>query len=80
MSLANRLASVVPQHSNRGCGTCKWVENLSPADKAAWQSWIAQDRSITQLWEIASADETDPYELSLAAMRGCVRQHHREGQ
>lgn len=77
MSLATRLAAVIPQHSNRTCGTCKWVEQLTAQDRAAWDEWILKDRSITQLWEIACADETQPYELSLAAMRMCIRTHYR---
>ena len=80
MSLANKLAAVIPQPSNRSCGTCKWVSRLSPADRAAWEEWIDADRSLTQLWEIARADDTQPYRLSLAALRMCVRTHHRKDE
>lgn len=79
MSLAKRLSAVVPQSSNRTCGTCKWVQELSPVDRQAWDDWLAQDRSISQLWEIAQADDTHPYTMSLAAMRMCIRIHHRQG-
>lgn len=78
MSLAKRLSQVIPQPSNRTCGTCKWVNDLAPADQTAWRDWINADRSLTQLWEIACADETQPYRLSLAALRMCVRTHHRK--
>lgn len=78
MSLANRLAAVIPQNSHKTCGTCKYVAQLAAADRAAWDDWIARDLSITQLWEIACADQDHPYPLSLAAMRMCVRSHQIE--
>lgn len=78
MSLAKRLSAVIPQSSNRTCGTCKWVAELPVEDRAAWQAWIAEDRSVSQLWEIAKSDDAHPYTMSLAAMRMCIRVHHRE--
>jgi hypothetical protein len=78
MSLAKRLAAVVPQASNRTCGTCKWLDELDPIDRAAWDEWVSQDRSLTQLWEIAVADDRNPYTLSLASLRACVRIHQRQ--
>lgn len=80
MSLAKRLAAVIPQTSNRTCGTCKWVDQLPPADRAAWDEWIAADLSLTQLWEIARAEENNPYPLSVAALRMCIRTHRHKDQ
>lgn len=77
MSLAKRLAAVVPLNSNRTCGTCRWLNDLTPADRLAWEEWIAEDRSVAQLWEIARVDPDHPYGMSLAAMRMCIRTHHR---
>lgn len=77
MSLAQRLAAVVPQRSNRTCGTCVWINSLSGEDRAAWDDWLAGEKSIAQLWEISSALEDSPYGLSLAAMRMCIRTHNR---
>lgn len=77
MSLANRLAAVIPQRSHRSCGTCDYIAKLAPQDRDAWDEWIAADRSIAQLWEIACAEETHPYQMSLAAMRMCIRTHQR---
>ena len=77
MSLAKRLSVVIPKASQRGCGTCKWVDKLSAEDRQAWDDWIATDRSIAQLWEIAIADTDHPYPMSLAAMRMCIRTHRR---
>jgi hypothetical protein len=80
VSLAKLLAAVVPQGSNRHCGTCYYIEKLPAEDRAAWDGWIAADRSIAQLWEIARGDDTNPYRLSLAAMRMCIRTHRRDEQ
>lgn len=80
MSLANRLSAVIPSRSNRGgCVTCTWVDNLSPADRAAWDAWIAdKSKSLAQLFEIASADPDNPYPVSLTALRHHVRNHHNQ--
>ena len=76
MSLANRLAAVVPARSNRGCVTCQWIDELTDSDRAAWNAWIDQRRSITQLWEIASADEHHPLTISITGLRHHIRNHH----
>lgn len=78
MSLAKRLAAVIPEHSKwKGCGTCRWIEDLSAEDSAALHAWINEQRSLNQLWEIASREESNPYRLSLASFRTCIRTHHR---
>lgn len=73
MSLANRLAAVIPERSNRGCVTCRWVEKLSPQDRAAWDQWVDEERSLTQLWQIATAEGL---EISITGLRHHVRNHH----
>jgi hypothetical protein len=78
VSLASKLASVVPQNSNRSCGTCRWLGQLAPADRAAVDEWLAEGRSLAQLWRIASDDDTNPYPLSVAAFGGCFREHQRD--
>ena len=80
MSLANRLAAVIPARSNRGCVTCHWLEELSPADRAAWDAWIDERRSLTQLWEIAGSDENHPLDISITGLRHHVRNHHKASQ
>ena len=77
MSLAQRLNSVVPARSNRGCETCRWIKSKPAADQQAWQDWIDQDRSLTQLWQIATTTEPDPLQISLTGLRSCIRQHWR---
>ena len=75
MSLANRLSAVVPERSNRGCVTCKYVETLPPRDKAAWDEWIKEGRSLAQLWEIASSDTENPLKVSITGLRHHIRHH-----
>lgn len=77
MSLANRLATVIPERSNRGCMTCMWLDKLSDADRAAWDRWIDERRSLTQLLEIAASDPEHPLTISITALRHHVRAHHK---
>lgn len=78
MSLANRLSAVVPTRSNRGgCRTCIWIDTLSQPDRTAWDAWINEERSLAQLWDIATRDDVNPYPVSLTALRSHVRTHHR---
>jgi hypothetical protein len=76
MSLANRLSAVIPNRSNRGgCITCRWVDDLPASDRQAWDQWIEEKRSLSQLWEISSRDPDNPYPVSLTALRYHVRTH-----
>ena len=76
MSLAKRLSAVVPVRANRGgCVTCQWVAALPESDRAAFDQWIAENRSLAQLWEIATADPDNPFPVSLTALRHHVRNH-----
>lgn len=72
MSLANRLSVVFPNHSNRGCRTCKWLDNLTAADRAAFDQWLADGHSLQQLYEICAADNP-PLDVSLTAFRHHLR-------
>jgi hypothetical protein len=76
MSLAKRLNAVIPERSNRGCHTCKWVSELSEEDQRAWRNWVDSDNSLTQLWQICSGMDK-PLQISIAGMRSCVRSHWR---
>ena len=76
MSLANRLSIVEPSPSNRGCMTCKYLKSLSPKDLDAWNEWIADNRSLAQLWEIASTDPDNPLTVSVTAVRHHFQAHH----
>ena len=77
MSLAHRLSAVVPSRSNSGgCVTCHWVASLSEGDRAAFDAWIADGKSMAQLWEVASADPDNPFPVSLTALRVHIRNHH----
>lgn len=75
MSLAQRLSSVNPNRSNRGCVTCRWLETLSATDRAAWDAWFEEGKSLYQLWEIASNDPDNPLPVSITGLR-----HHAKHQ
>jgi hypothetical protein len=76
MSLAHRLAAVVPTRSNRGCQTCAYLTTLTPQDLRAFKAWIDESRSIAQLWDIATSDTDNPLRVSITGLRHHVR-HHR---
>lgn len=74
MSLANRLSAVIPVRGRRdGCSTCTWLDSLPTADRAAWEQWVDEGRSITQLWEVAQADPDHPIPVGASAMRLHIR-------
>lgn len=75
MSLADRLSTVVPSRANRGCETCKWIDTLSPRDRASFDSWLAEGNSLAQLHEIASAWEDNPLKVSSTGLRHHVKHH-----
>ena len=76
MSRANRLSIVEPSRSNRGCMTCKYLKTLSPKDLDAWNEWIADQKSLVQLWEVACSDPENPLEVSITAVRHHIQAHH----
>lgn len=77
MALAKRLETVIPARSNKGgCRTCIWLKTLSEADRRAWYQWIADGKSVAQLFEIAAADPDNPFPVSMTALRHHVRNHH----
>jgi len=76
VSLANRLSAVQPSRANKGCVTCKYLKTLSPKDLDAWNEWIAEGRSLVQLWEVACADPENPLNVSITAVRHHIQAHH----
>jgi len=76
MSLANRLAAVIPARSNKGCVTCAYLKDLPPKDMEAWNAWIRDGGSLTQLWEVAVADPDRPLKVSITGLRHHIRAHH----
>ena len=76
MSLANRLAAVIPTPSNKGCRTCAWLKTLPPKDAEAFEGWLSSGRSVTQLWEVATSSTDNPLRVSITGLRHHVRAHH----
>ena len=75
MSFASRLANVRPNRANHGCQTCLWLESLTDADRASFDSWIVEGNSVAQLWEIAASMEDNPLTVSNTGLRSHVRHH-----
>jgi hypothetical protein len=70
MSLAKALSAVQPTRGRPvGCATCRWFNGLAAVDQAAFNEWVASDRSNTQLWEIASSDPDNPLTVGISSMR-----------
>lgn len=74
MSLAKRLSLIVPSNSNRGCRTCTYLEQLSPADRSAFEQWIADGHSLSQLWEVCCTDDP-PLDISITGFRHHMKHH-----
>ena len=74
MSLANRLNAVNAQPKNDGCRTCKYVNELPPADRLAFDDWITDGKSIAQLWEICHAEGLD---VTSSPFRTHIKHHRR---
>lgn len=75
MSLSDRLANIPQRRSNQGCVTCKWVDALSTADRRAFDAWIIDGKSISQLWEACANDDDNPLRLSSSPFRDHIRHH-----
>lgn len=74
MGLSERLAEVnVPNLSNSGCRTCKWLLTLSDKDRAAFYDWVQNDHSIMQLHRLCVSDPDNPLTVSFTALRNHVR-------
>lgn len=74
MSLADRLNTDGPRRGNRGCVTCVYYLGLPKDDRAAFDSWIQEGHSLTQLWEAASSTDP-PLTVAVSALRNHVLHH-----
>ena len=52
MSLKSRLHESVQMEAGRGCQTCAWLAGLPIADQQAFDTWLAEGRPISRLWQI----------------------------
>lgn len=73
MSLATRIASVIPSSANRGCRSCIWAKTLSDEDLAAMARWVSDGGSMAQLWEICCADPDNPLQVSYTGFRNHIQ-------
>lgn len=74
MSLAKRL-STVQITQVQGCYTCHWLKSLTPADRAAFNTWLAEGNPASQLWEVCCSDPDNPLRVTESSFRRHVRHH-----
>jgi hypothetical protein len=55
MSLADHLAVDVKRKTIK-CATCTFYEQLSAADRATFNEWVANGRPLRQLWRSCTAE------------------------
>ena len=75
MSLYDQLNSIQPKRSNQGCVTCKWLDTLDDPDRRAFDSWLADGKSVAQLWQACFNDPDNPLKLSSTPFRDHIRHH-----
>jgi hypothetical protein len=75
MSLTQRLQAVIPERSNRGCVTCQYLDDMSDADRRAFDDWVAGGYSHSQLWEICISDPDSPLTISITGFRHHMKHH-----
>lgn len=73
MSLKARLTSAQAMPSNvGGCKTCVFLDTLDLDDRRAFDSWLAESKSVAQLWEICVAEGLT---VTSTPFRNHVRHH-----
>lgn len=75
MGLSERIQDAKPNFVPQGCVTCKWLDTVTPADRAAIDRWITEGKSKSQLWELCTTDPDNPLDISLSGFRLHLRHH-----
>jgi hypothetical protein len=75
VSLSDRLDSMKPIPSDRSCKTCQWLATLSTADRRAFDSWLADGKSVGQLLKACFTNEENPLKITSTPFRDHVRHH-----
>lgn len=78
MSLAARLGAFT--RGTVGCSSCRWYDQLEPADQATFDEWIANGGNVSQLWRECRADPENPLPVQRARFSQCIDEHHRGGK
>jgi len=75
VSLSDRLDSLQPVPSFNGCVTCRWLETLELSDRKAFDAWLADGKSRTQLWQACVNNAENPLKITGTPFRDHVRHH-----
>jgi len=75
VSLSDQLKTLKPFSSYRGCRTCLWLDSLPAADRKAFDAWVAENKSITQLWQACVHDPDHPLVITHTPFRDHIRHH-----
>ena len=75
MSLSDRLESLDAKPSVTGCKTCHWLATLSTADRRAFDSWLAEGKGKTALWQACVNNDENPLKITFTPFRDHIRHH-----
>ena len=75
MSLSDQLESLDAKPSVTGCKTCHWLATLSTADRRAFDSWLAEGKGKTALWQACVNNDENPLKITFTPFRDHIRQH-----
>ena len=69
MSISDRLAGLPRMTANKGCRTCKWLDQLTEDDRTAIEHWLGSGYSLRQLHNVLFTDPDNPIPVGLTAFR-----------
>ena len=75
MSLSDQLESFDAKPSVTGCKTCHWLATLSTADRRAFDSWLAEGKGKTALWQACVNNDENPLKITFTPFRDHIRHH-----
>ena len=75
MSLSDQLESLDAKPSVTGCKTCHWLATLSTADRRAFDSWLAEGKGKTALWQACVNNDENPLKITFTPFRDHIRHH-----
>ena len=75
MSLSDQLESLDAKPSVTGCNTCHWLATLSTADRRAFDSWLAEGKGKTALWQACVNNDENPLKITFTPFRDHIRHH-----
>ncbi|WNM74121.1 hypothetical protein SEA_NERGAL_30 [Mycobacterium Phage Nergal] len=78
MSFADHLGDLRPAPVV-GCAVCTWRDQLDDAGRIAFDTWLAEGGSVSELWRKAASWPSNPLQIKRARFSELVNEHHRGG-